>query len=208
MVLNRHVARNVIFLPGSGAYPPSPPEPGSSVEMFRMACAVSEGAFSALDAGDGALNAPLSLIETLRREGWPIGYFYTGRDPFHVEDSFGRQFEAVVGRETTTEETTGEILNEAVEWIKRLENRNFVLIFDPVGASSESGLQEQLFESVAQFLLGHLFEKDSLVIVYNTGGNAPLWTLSPDSVTLDIANQSTWAELLPAIRTEFLELPE
>lgn len=206
MILNRHVARNLIFLPVQGPYPPTAPEPGSAMEKLRLRASVTDASFAPLPTGSRALNVPAALIETLRREGWPIGYFYTGRSPFSVEDAFGRQFEAVVGRDTTTDETTEEIVQEAFDWIQRLENRNFVLILDTLGAHKNPGLQEKCLETMAQWLLDHLFLQDSLILIYNIDGGSPCWAVGPESNPVDVTSMTQWDTLHSLIAAEFLEL--
>ncbi|MBN1295737.1 hypothetical protein JXA80_03090 [bacterium] len=208
MIRNRHAACNFIFLPGSGSFPPVNPLAGSSFERLAMTASLRSSQFGAAASVDDDLPLPVSLMDELAAEGWPVGYFYTGRNPVSVEDRFGRRFDAVFGRQETTVEALEEVQSEVFEWIKRLEGRSFALIFDAVASGDDGKAPADGLEAMVGWLMDHRFNEDSLIIPYNVTGDGGVWISVPKGYPDVPERLSNWSEMVSWIRTAIIGAPQ
>ncbi|MCD4654556.1 hypothetical protein K8T06_11565, partial [bacterium] len=200
MILNRHISYNIIFLPGKGTYPPEDSIPGAAHE--KIAFLTNKTWPLEITKTDNGL--PVSVIDMLKLEGWPVGYFYTGLDVAETEKRYGRQYDAVVGNPVTTHESYQEIFGYCIDWIQRLEGRNFVLVFNPVYSDDDESLE--MLDIVSDWLLSHRFDTDSLMVLYNYEEDSRVWLLNPSDPGQKQLEISTWSDMTDYIISDVLEI--
>jgi len=200
VILNRHTACNIILLPGVGEYPPENPVAGAAHE--KLAFSTGKTRAISTDTMDTDHGLPVKLIELLKSEGWPIGYFYTGLDIGEVENLYGRKFDSVAGEAETTLESGNRLIEQSIDWIKRLEGRNYVLVFNPFNA--DSATQIELLDTLTEWLFEHRYETDSLVLLYNHRKDARIWLLNPSDQKQSQLEISDWPELVDYVNSEIL----
>ncbi|GEM_PF-4212580 len=225
VIINKYLPVNIVMLPGSGSdWPPRTVVAGSDLEKlysaseeFILNTPVQTGVGSATETEPGIserIPFDLDLVRLLQSEGWAAGYFTSGRNIAIIEDTLGRELDALVGFPETNSERGIELVDDSMNWAARLEEQHFVMIFDWNSAQYEKNLQEDLASRVLSRLFAAQVEMNTLFIVYNTESGQPMWVALPKNGILSPPSKpiGTWDDfseylleelgLDPALRRE------
>ncbi len=222
-ILNRHRPVNIVLLPGSGPnWPPTVNPDGISplsvlaqkAKIIRNFQSVWSDDHSA-PAGESTVSSsmnercvlPMEWIRRCRSEGWQAGYFFTGRNQAALEAAYHSEFDALAGSSESTDEDVARIESECMDWIKRLQNDNFILGFDPFIPDDTSDKAGIFLERFVGKLLDHQFDRDSIFIVYNAESGHDLWFFEPKRAHADegIESKTDWKKLSDRLY-QFLEI--
>lgn len=207
LILNRHSDVNIIFLPIAAFFNPDEIPAGSGLDKLLFNARLTPPIEPLSDPAAGFSGIPLDLVNSLSSEGWPIGFFGTGQDISGLMmKRLERPLDAFFPYDFNASEAYEMSLSDCQDWLKALDSRRFVLIFDPAGQDPASAADREKAIGIADFLLEHWFDRDSLILVYNASEESPVWVLNPTDRKWDGAKINDWKSLSDSI-LKILDIP-
>ncbi|MBN1879511.1 hypothetical protein JW823_05315 [bacterium] len=196
-ILNRHSDHNVIFLLIGAYFNSETPPLGTGLEKLLFS-AVQSAPLDPIELKvETFAGLPVEFLTLLRSEGWPIGYFGTGQSAInHQYKPFARSLDAIFTYGSDTEESYELIKTDCQDWIRALENRRFILMFDPRGLDSDSEIDRATAISFVDWLLENRFDQDSVIVVYNSDEMKPVWVSSPGRLTVKMGANKSWQSVI------------
>ncbi len=205
-ILNRHVNYNMIFLPIADYFDHERIPPGTALEQTVMRAQRTVPLPSPAKDETAISGIPAEFISMVTSEGFWTGCFYAGYDPFEKHRKTRPLFRYTTGFEHVNADSYESLFEDCTDWIKTLDKRRFMILFDIAGWTSDSNLEYSQLFGMLEWLLKYQFEKDSLIMIYGLNKTSPVWILNPMQRASSISEIDSWEELFHYITTEFLHL--
>jgi hypothetical protein len=205
-IVNRHVDFNVFFLPIADYFDLNRIPIGTALESALVQADRTQS-LPVPDKNENVVSGiPVEFIRTITSEGFWTGYFYSGYDPFENHQKARPVFRYTSGYEQIDTETYDVLSDDCRDWIKTLDKRRFMIVFDSAGWSPDSNLEYSELFRMLEWLLEYHFDKDSLIVIYGLKDASPVWILNPLDSSHNVMDISSWDELFHFIKADFLQL--